>query len=247
MSQPPIIVECRKYVKEICHKHNIGAHHGYTHAKEVAFLANRICREFKLTEEQRINVILASLMHDIDDTKFFPGGEYANALLFLDRLDRPNRDIILRMIKLVSFSTNRNDVDPNLPKYYYIPRDSDRVHAGGSMGIERTVRYTESVNRPLILSANEVVGSLEELKTACDQEAKSDPTTLMTFYKTNWFRRNVIASGSRILTKLANDNYNILALWVVAFTQKYKNDLALGARAYNDACDIAETIELSML
>lgn len=45
------------------------------------------------------------------------------------------------MIKLVSYTKNKNIIDISVPEWYYIPRYADRLEGIGKVGIVRTLHY----------------------------------------------------------------------------------------------------------
>ena len=55
------------------------------------------------------------------------------------------------MIKYVSSSKNRNEISAECQQYPWllIPRYCDRIEAIGTIGLERTYRYTKTINRKL--------------------------------------------------------------------------------------------------
>lgn len=106
----------------------------------------------QIDEKEQLKVKLASLLHDIDDSKYF--GEstgYPNAKKILEetgRSDLTQDDIydIIRIISWVSSSVN-GDTIPNLvqesgKEYLLYPRYSDRLEAIGLIGLARTLEYT---------------------------------------------------------------------------------------------------------
>ncbi len=56
---------------------------------------------------------------------------------FTDRFGLDNSELVITLIKLVACSSNGNQIDSAYPKWYYIPRDADRIEALGYVGIKR--------------------------------------------------------------------------------------------------------------
>lgn len=129
----------------------------------------------QLVEKIRFLVLLAALLHDIDDRKLFPkqqhGNEYANAQVILDEIliqeqtqlcssklnfiPLVQNDIttVLKMISLVSASKNGDYIpdcykDLSLYEWLFIPRYADRVEAIGLVGIKRCYQYTKTCRTP---------------------------------------------------------------------------------------------------
>lgn len=168
----------RKYIKNLFHSINEGEVHGYQHAIRVYRHSLQALKEihytWKLTIEEYYAVLLASLLHDVDDEKFFPNNKnLENARFILNVIKFSNAKIVLEMIKLVSFSNNgisdvyiSNGITDELvfhsnlrkkkssigtqhliPKWKLIPRDSDRVEALGEIGVARCIAYSFQIGR----------------------------------------------------------------------------------------------------
>jgi uncharacterized protein len=110
-----------------------------------------------LTETEAMEVSVASLLHDVDDVKYFPSVEipYNNAKTQMNkaRIPSTSRDCILTMIELVSCSKNGNTVPSFIKeteKYHLlIPRWSDRLESIGKIGVVRCYLYSKENSRPL--------------------------------------------------------------------------------------------------
>ena len=101
-----------------------------------------------LPELTKQKVILAGLLHDIDDHKIFNTTNYENARNILNKyMNNSDIEDIIEMISLVSCS--KNGSSDNKDKWKLIPRDCDRLEAIGEIGIERAYTYTIHVSRPL--------------------------------------------------------------------------------------------------
>jgi hypothetical protein len=72
---------------------------------------------------------MAALLHDVDDRKYFDTQNYKNARDITSKVveKEENQLKIIRMVDLVSFSKNGNNIYPNDPQWYYYPRYADRV------------------------------------------------------------------------------------------------------------------------
>lgn len=79
-------------------------------------------------------ILLACLLHDVDDRKYFPDNlKYENAVKILKELNIDDEDskIIVHMVDIVSFSKNGDKIYGDDPHWYYIPRYCDRLEATG--------------------------------------------------------------------------------------------------------------------
>jgi uncharacterized protein len=160
----------KEAVYELFQRHQVDSGHGYDHAITVmthAEEALKVC-PVTLTPEQHEAVLLAALLHDVDDRKFFPsrGGNSAfpNAEAILG--DHPQRELIIRMISLVSFSKNGNsipeDLTPEEASWMLIPRWADRREATGPVGVLRCIEYSKSVKRPMSLPSTPIAHDFDE-------------------------------------------------------------------------------------
>ncbi len=159
-------------VKAFCEKHNIPDHHGYGHYIAVLNHAKQAVKEFKLTKKQKLAVYLAALLHDVDDRKCFPDSkDYENARMLLQGYNIENTenaeivDLAIKMIKLVSFSTNGNNVG-DYPEWMLIPRYADRLEAIGKIGVRRCWEFTRDVGRPLYTVDTPRFTNIDEMITA---------------------------------------------------------------------------------
>lgn len=128
-------------------KNNISQCHGFIHALSVLNNAiNAIDKlNYELSDNQVKCILYASLLHDIDDHKFFSNKNNEN---LREILQDENNDIIeqvVKMINLVSSSKNGDNID-NIEEYMLIPRYSDRLEAIGIIGILRSFIYSLHTN-----------------------------------------------------------------------------------------------------
>ncbi len=115
-------------------------------------------------------VLLAALLHDVDDRKLFHTENNANARRFLTDNDIPeNRiDRICEAINAVSFSQNKSLVPESLEGR--IVQDADRLDALGAIGIARTFAYGGLHGRPLKESVQHFYDKLILLKDTMNTE-----------------------------------------------------------------------------
>jgi uncharacterized protein len=132
--------------------------HGVSHVMAVFAHAQAAiaCCSPALSSTQAMEVAIASLLHDVDDDKYFPEStKYLNATMILEniRISHESRDRILNMIDLVSCSKNGNSVPSyiieNGDYHLLIPRWSDRLEAVGKVGVVRCYQYSIEKGLPL--------------------------------------------------------------------------------------------------
>ena len=131
-----------------------------------------------LTDEESMQVESAALLHDVDDTKYFPGHheEKSNALSILKEAQVPADATasILQMIDWVSASKNGNSVPPTVESsgdyFRLIPRWSDRLEAVGVRGVVRCYQYTLEKGQALCSETTPRATSEEELWKLADPD-----------------------------------------------------------------------------
>jgi uncharacterized protein len=134
----------------ICGSHNL------THMVQVTMHAKHALLEYpyELNNDEKLEVLLASLLHDIDDLKFFPNNKnYENANKILKTINITENSInnIIKMISLVSSSKNGDIIPENIKEYFLYPRYADRLEAIGIIGVKRCYQYTQTTKMPLYL------------------------------------------------------------------------------------------------
>ena len=119
-------------------------------------------------------VLLAALLHDVDDHKLFHTENNANARAFLKDQHLPDEtiDLICAIINDVSFSKNRGKKPACMEGM--IVQDADRLDAIGAIGIARTFAYGGRTGRPLDDSIKHFYDKLLLLKDEMNTEAAKD-------------------------------------------------------------------------
>lgn len=232
------------YVVMLCVAYGVKADHGWQHAIWVASCAVKsLCRDFSsLCKEKKLAVFLAAMFHDIDDRKIFPHNEeLQNARRFLvwavhvGGVSETTADDVITMINLVSFSKNGNRVDRSHMPWMYIPRDCDRLSAGGMVGITRTLKFnlhnTQFGCCPLTQEGDYALlskhGISIETLTGYDlrgvattlRESSTDRSSMVRFFLTDWIRRGECASGSKWLKNQFAIEFDVLADWFAELLQ----------------------------
>lgn len=142
--------------------------HGLEHAITVmnhSVNALKVCKQ-TLDEETQLAIILASLLHDADDHKFFPKNKNnENTRYVLRNYSQEFVNIVLQMIEYVSCSKNGDSVptDAISKPYLLYPRHSDRLEAVGDIGCLRCLQYAQTIKLPLFLADTSRVTTEEEL------------------------------------------------------------------------------------
>jgi uncharacterized protein len=122
----------------------IEASHGLDHIMRVYQHAVKAiaCHTPPLSSKVCMEIMVASLLHDVDDTKYFSNhGNFENARSVLKAAEVPEESVepVLHMIRLVSCSKNGNNVPDYIREngdyHLLIPRWADRLEAVGAVGL----------------------------------------------------------------------------------------------------------------
>lgn len=154
--------------------------HSMEHFNSVVYHSVCALTELSLTDTQYNSVILASLLHDLDDEKLtqghYPEHYWTSYVLTALCKQCPeiskqiDSDLVLLMISLVSCSKNGDSRDESYPWWYYIPRYSDRLEAIGSVGLMRCLAYGERLERPIHSDSTMRVYSRDELSLTASSD-----------------------------------------------------------------------------
>lgn len=138
--------------------------HGSGHARKVMTMCIDGLRYFPdITPRAQRCVILAGLLHDVDDWKLYPKHKnFENAYSILRQCDTHPHDIatIVMMISLVSYSKNGDSTIPGMPRWVYLPRDMDRLEG---FSVIRSLRYTLAQGVPLSVPSDPRLKTLQEI------------------------------------------------------------------------------------
>lgn len=135
----------------LCKEHKIDESHGLNHAIKVKDNGVKIIESWDnkrynpIPKEKILIILLACLLHDVDDRKYFNSPDLNNAtdiLVSSNMLDEDQIKEVKKQINLVSASKNGNTIKSNIPRYCYIARMADRVECIGINGIKRCLEYT---------------------------------------------------------------------------------------------------------
>lgn len=130
--------------------------HGWKHVAAVLEHARKAvaAQQPPLSARQVLFVLVAALLHDVDDHKYFSRDSHnAMDIMIKAGLDNDARSNIREMISYVSCSVNRNAVPDSIRdsgEYWrLIPRWADRLEAVGAKGVSRCYQYNKESGQPL--------------------------------------------------------------------------------------------------
>lgn len=174
-----IIEELNALLKES----SVDEGHGIDHALKVMNHCLKAVEEISDETIRQMDcdaIILAGLLHDADDAKFFKdieaNGSASNKTSrgecdcrnarYLLRDFSPNFvNLVVEMISLVSCSKNRNNIPEHVigKEWMLIPRWADRLESTGQIGLDRAIIYTKVIERPFHTSDTKRATTLAEL------------------------------------------------------------------------------------
>lgn len=121
-----------------------------------------------ISNENKLIIELACLLHDVDDKKYFTNSTFARDILKQYFPNLAKR--VMACIKLVSTSDNGNEINPTIQSWQYIPRWADRLEAMGQRGIDRCVAYGARDATPLFAETTPKPRTQEELDALVTSE-----------------------------------------------------------------------------
>jgi len=156
--QLKIMQETENKLNTLFTEKNMPVSHGVGHCKTVLAHMYSALQASKLdiTEEKKLLLALAALLHEADDHKYFkPNSKNASNIMSEVLVDVADKEKIIsdveEMISYVSASVNGNSVpekaksDPTL----LWPRFCDRLESIGAIGAVRCAQYNVEVKAPL--------------------------------------------------------------------------------------------------
>ncbi|EJK48905.1 hypothetical protein THAOC_32262 [Thalassiosira oceanica] len=132
---------------------------------------------YSIPTSVRRNIELAALLHDVDDSKYFPEGSSENARSILVETfgTYGNDDLIDEIIEIISWvgcSKNGNSVPFKVKVshayHLLIPRWADRLEAVGRRGVVRCYQFNNETSRPLFTENTPRAKSEEDLWRIAD-------------------------------------------------------------------------------
>lgn len=236
MDNTNILMDAIQRVSNWCKLYNFPEDHGFEHACKVVNNAKLAISQFNLSSENSLNVLLAALLHDIDDRKVIKSINYSGARTILKELDHAyniginNTNSVIEMIKLVSCSENGNKTNANIPSWYYIPRDADRIEALKIIGIKRAYDTTVRLAKEKGIEPIFWTDKSPRCKTKEEIERNASPDKLENYLKRGGTSESLIdhmfdkvlhihhlSSGSTILQKIADEGHAIIVNFVLEF------------------------------
>ena len=157
-------------IKLLSFEDDIG--HGINHFIRVYNHGLECIKYEDLNKDQEQAILIACLLHDVDDHKFSNNKNNETAIKIMQECNYDNIELVCQMINLVSCSKNGcSDYDP---KWMLIPRDCDRLEAIGAIGIFRAYLYGVYTNRPIYSTTTPAPNNMKDLKLFATEDRFSN-------------------------------------------------------------------------
>lgn len=207
--------------KDICQSHNLG------HFLAVYENAKKAIDYEILTPYQRKAVLLAALLHDIDDRKLFPNSiNNQNTRQILFGHSKQFIDLVIEMINLVSSSINGDTLVKE--EWKLIPRYADRIEALGITGIERCYQFCNTIQNPIITDKTSRVTTKEELwKVASEErykEYKGKSDSFIDHFYDKLLRLSVFPIKNKWLVGRGHEEGKIMVDFILKYFSKNVSD-----------------------
>lgn len=223
-------VHCLPYVKSFqsfMKTQQICKSHDFVHAHAVMENAKSAVINEPLTSFQKEAVILAALLHDADDKKFFPNNKnYENMRKILFDKHHEFVALVMEMIDLVSSSVNGDRMVEE--EWKLIPRYADRLEALGVIGIQRCYDYTKTIKNPLILPSTPCPENINQLWDIASIERykqyKGNSSSMIDHYYDKLLRLGDFPINNAPLKQKGSLLINIMAEFVLEFCKFYRKN-----------------------
>ena len=218
------IGRCIDALQKWCVTNSIPVDHGFDHYKAVYEHAVKALRGGLLPTETSTAILLATLLHDVDDRKIVKedSGGYSNAnLLLRESSNEQYTDSVIEMVGLVSASKNGNSW--GLTSWKYIPRDCDRLEALGEIGIQRCKEYSLRKKMPLYIDSTPMPITVNSLTAtinarSLDQYVKSGgvSNSMLDHFYDKLLHLHCRASSNEYILEECRERIGMMKNWILS-------------------------------
>lgn len=216
MTQEQVITNTKRFVQDTLKDAEGG--HDWFHILRVFNNAKHILSEEKA---DKFIVELASLLHDIADSKFHNGDEEigpqkAEAFLKTQSLDSDTISHVVNIIKNVSYKGGHNSGSFK-SKELDIVQDADRLDAIGAIGIARTFNFGGFKNNPIY--DPEVPANPNQSK---EEYKKSNSPTINHFYEKLLLLKDKM--NTETARKIASQRHEFMLTYLEQFYKEWEGE-----------------------
>lgn len=218
------IDRARQCLKTLFEAYGVDSTHGIEHADAVLAHATKAVEDYHLTFSQKTAVMLAALLHDADDEKYFKGTHNARDIVKGVECDEGTVELVCEMIGLVSTRKNKNSNVSEEEEWKLIPRWCDRLEAMGHIGIERCLEYAKRIGNPMRTPSTPVCRTRAEVDAVATPERFAayngeSASAIDHFYdKLLHLRRGVTSTQSSYLKEESERRHQILVDFVLLYS-----------------------------
>lgn len=201
--------------------------HNMEHVRAVTEHVKSAAKGEKFNEVREATLVLAALLHEVDDDKLLPTENYANARAILTavlpgswRATAACAEQVVEIIDLVSAKRNKHRGVSVGSEWKLIVRDADRIEAIGEVGIARCFAYNRKVGTPLFLDTTPRATTEEELWRIATPErfaAYHTSVSMIDHYYDKLLHLEHCASGCAYLQEQMRARLQILIAFVLEF------------------------------
>ncbi|MBT8235563.1 MAG: HD domain-containing protein [Bacteroidia bacterium] len=216
MNEKEKIEQTKIFVKKILSEAEKG--HDWSHTKRVYTNA------LLISESETVNsfvVQLASLLHDIADSKFHNGDEEVGPLKareFLQSIS-VDKEIIVHVENIIRYMSFKNSLEERSEAFsspeLEVVRDADRLDAIGAIGIARTFHYGGYKNRSMY--DPKIPPQVDQSKAAYK---KSDAPTINHFYEKLLLLKDMMHTPTA--KKIAEERHEFMLMFLEQFYKEWK-------------------------
>jgi uncharacterized protein len=201
--------------------------HDYNHFIKVFDNARDALRHEKVGQRQRRAILLAALLHDVDDKKLFPNNRNNENARRIMHGDQPEFiEIVIRMINLVSSSANGDSMVED--ELALIPRYADRIEALGLIGIQRCYLFTKTIGNPIITDRTPRVRTIEQLWKVASEERyrsyKGKSESFIDHFYDKLLRLSQFPIKNEFLVRRGNEEGRIMVDFIIKFFSEENKD-----------------------
>ncbi len=215
MDRELILRKAEEYVKELFSNDFSG--HDHYHTMRVARMAKAIANEEHADE---FTVVLASLLHDVDDAKLSPDtAEHllnANGFMIDNEVPESIRKTVCTIISEVSFK-GKGSVTPTSLEGKCV-QDADRLDALGAIGIARTFAYGGSRGRAMFDP-----NASPRLNMSESEYRNSNSSSINHFYEKLFLLKDMMNTASAKRAAEARDSF--MHEFVERFLQEWNSEI----------------------
>ena len=192
------IHEVKSLLSELCinvfnfiNDNNISTHHGCRHIVQVMLLCGKLFEDYQeLTLFKKFIILAATLLHDIDDKKFFSTTDYENARTCIRSINSISSSTEESIIEIIKYTSTKNislsSTETVLDHWKLIVSIADKLNAIGVEGVVRCYEFGRDKNRAIVTNETVRASTNDEIMSQVFEErylayTRGEQTNLQTY------------------------------------------------------------------